>query len=193
MFVARSIVERPVTGGEMFSATIGPSRAARRALRWLRGASAASVALGFGLLARGSGGAGLAVAGVLLAVLAVAEWVAGGAESLVCQGAHLVHRRRRLRRERRRTLPVLAIRRIRPQRDGLRIETEGSGWAVGPGLAWPEANDLAQALERHLRLSGPEVLARTASDLGPPRGAAATRPAPARPEAVLRLRNPPGH
>jgi hypothetical protein len=199
--VLRKIVERPVAGGEKFSVSIGISPRARAALGWLRGLTGASAVLGIGaVVAGGSGGVALGLAGALLAGTLAAEWAFGGSETLVCQGDFLSHRRRRLLRESRRTLPLLDVSRIGPptgrgrraETKGLRIETSGEPWTIGPGIAWVEANELAEALERHLKVSRREVLTSGAAKrLDPSRSAPSQTPAQARPETVLRFRNPP--
>ncbi|MGH2570242.1 MAG: hypothetical protein ACRDGR_03385, partial [bacterium] len=139
------------------------------------------------------------VAAGLLAVTIGAQWNAGGREVVVLQGGVIAHRRRRLFREERRTVPVLDVRRVRPPAGrgrrsdtaGLRIETADDVWAVGQGIAWAEANELAESLGRHLRLFERDVLASDAARLHSSRSAAPSRPAQALPVAVLRLRNPP--
>jgi hypothetical protein len=200
LVVARTITERPVAGGEKFRASFGPSPRARVVLRALWTASAAVAALGAAMLAGGGGaGAVLAAAVGLVGAAIAAEWIAGGSETLVAQGGVILHRRRRLLREHRRTVPVIEVRRVRPPAGrgrrsdvaGLRIETTDDVWAVGHGIAWAEANGLAEALSRHLRLFERDVLAEGAARLDAAPTAAEPGPAAARPEAVLRFRNPP--
>ena len=200
MFVLRAIVERPVAGGEKFSVSIGPSRAARTASRVLWALTGASAAAGIALLFTGGGWAVLAAAGCLAAVAVGLKWRTGGPETLVCQGDMLVHRRRSLGREVQRTMPVLEILRIRPPKGkgrraetrGLRIETGADGWSVGRGIPWVEANELADTLERHLTLSGQEILStRIERRLAPSRSVPSEAPAQVRPDSVLRFRNPP--
>jgi hypothetical protein len=198
LVVVRGISERPVAGGEKFSASFGPSAEARVALRSLRALTGCAATLGAALLAGGSGaGAAFLAAAGFLALTIAGESIAGGSEALVAQGGILTHRRRRLFREHRRTVPVLDVRRVRPPAGrgrssdtaGLRIETADDVWAVGQGIAWGEANELAEALGRHLRLFEGDVLAPGAPRF--PKPAVEPGPAQARPEAVLRLRNPP--
>jgi hypothetical protein len=198
--VARRITERPVAGGEKWSAAFGPSAHARVVLRALRALTIAAAALGVAMLAGGTGSpVAFGVAAGLLALAIGAQWIAGGSEAVVLQGDVLAHRRRRLLREERRTVPLLDVRRVRPPAGrgrrsdtaGLRIETADDVWAVGQGITWSEANELAESLGRHLELFERDVLASDAARLGSRRFAAPTSPAQALPVAVLRLRNPP--
>jgi hypothetical protein len=198
--VVRGITEHPVAGGEKWSASFGPSARARVALRALRASASAAAALGVAMLAGGTGAlAAFLAAAALLAATIAAEWIAGGSETVIAQGEVIAHRRRRLFRERRRTVALLDVRRVRPPAGrgrrsdvaGLRIETADDVWAVGQGIAWAEANELAGSLARHLRLFEGDVLAVKVPRLASSRSAAAPGPVPAQPEAVLRLRNPP--
>lgn len=200
MFVLRAIAEPPVAGGEKLSVSIGPSPAARRASCLLWALTGTSVAAGIALLFTGGGWALLAAAGGPAIVAASVRWLAGGPETLVCQGDILVHRRRRFGRETRRTMPVLEILRIRPPQGegrraetrGLRIETADDGWSVGRGIVRVEAEELADTLERHLTLSGQEILAtRIERRLAPSRSVPSEAPAQVHPDSVLRFRNPP--
>jgi hypothetical protein len=194
MFTIRAVGHSPVSGGAGFAVAVGPSRA-WRFIQWLlRGSTAL-------LLARAAAAPTfLSWSAASLVLLIAAEWIAGGAESLACRGDLVSYRRRRLFRERSRVWPVLDVTRIRPprrrgwrsERRGLLIETVGGVWTIGAGIAWREANEIATALERHLRLSPPAALS-------PPKSARfrASRfgPSPASPPAQLerarRFRGPP--
>ena len=201
MFTIRAVRETPVSGGERFEVEVGPSRSLR-VIRWLlRGSTVVTAALGLFLLTDGADAPTvLSWSVVSLGLLLYAEWIAGGAESLACRGDMISHRRRRIFHQRDRAWPVLDVTRVRPpqrrgwpfETRGLLIETAGGVCAIGAGIAWREANEIAAALERHLRLSPAAVLsAPNASRFGASRSAPSPAPPSAQLERARRFRRPP--
>lgn len=180
----RVLEERPVAGGERFSAVIGPDPAFRRATRFLLGAALAALAWE---VVRSPGG--LPTAGRLSGAIALflaclaSAWLSGGAEHLVVEGGAVTFRRAGALAERSRLAPLRDLLEIRGPAnrqgtawDGLVLRTAHGTWRVGRRLSAAEAQWLATAFRRHVGgnpvpegrpaagtphpAQGPEVLAR---------------------------------
>lgn len=149
----RAIEERPVVGGEKFSAVIGPAPAFRLMTRTTLALSLLSLA---GAVLGGL--RGWLFAGALLFAAACASgWISGGPEELVCQGGGVRHRRGGPLRDRGRVLPLRDLRSIdAPDRAGrrglagVRLTTSAATLVVGRGLALEDALALAAALRSHV-------------------------------------------
>jgi len=191
MLAIRVLEERPIVGGEKFSALIGPSRLFRR-LTALALASALAVvaaavlASAGGFPGRGSVGAALA----LFALSVASAWLSGGPEELVCQGGVVRHRRAGALADRGRVVRLDDVRAVREPAGpglagtpGVALETPDGIIRVGRRLAFEDARWLAEALRGHLRAAG--AIGRTAAER-PASAPVPHRSAP--PDALARIR-----
>ncbi|MEZ5063724.1 MAG: hypothetical protein R3B81_03265 [bacterium] len=184
----RSLQERPVAGGERFSAVIGPAAIGTRITRWLlAGCLAATLAA---VLSANCGlpFAGLVgfAAGLLVGSVAIAA-LSGGEELLVCEGRTLAHRRAGPRIVER-SVPLSELRDIRPHSDGvggarLRLVTSRGTWSVAPRLPRHDVEALAAALRRHVDFADPSANATV------PAAREGGRPARVTPSEALRYRH----
>jgi hypothetical protein len=157
MVAIRALEERPVVGGEKFSAVIGPSRAFRRLTATALAACLGTVAAG--ALATPGGVPGppvLATAALLLSVSLVSAGISGGPERVVLEGGVVSHRRSGALRDRVRVVPLPDIRGVDvpgargPLPRGVRLVTAHGSVTIGGRLSAPEARWLADAIRRHL-------------------------------------------
>ena len=177
MLAIRILEERPVPGGEKFSAVIGPAPGFRRFTRATLGGALLSLAWEVFRAPEGLPAPGrLGLAAALFALCLASAWLSGGAEELVCQGGALGFRRAGALFDRGRLVPLRELRSVGdPPPGGLgawggvRVRTAHGTWRVGARLAPGEAHWLADALRRHV---GAAPIAAAVTGPGPQRAQA---------------------
>lgn len=174
----RILEERPVAGGERFSAVIGPDPRFRRFTRAALGAALLAVAVEV-LRAPGNlpPAGRLALALILFGASVTSAWLSGGAERLVVEGGMLGLQRAGVLDDRGRALALGDLRdvadpdvRLGTAWGGFLLVTNRQTFRVGTRLSAADARWLADTLRRH-------VAARPAAPapLLAPEGAAACR------------------
>lgn len=180
----RVLEERPVAGGERFSAVIGPDPRYRRLTR--AALAGALLAVAFEVV-RAPGSlpptGRLALAAGLFGISLVSGWLSGGTEQLFVEGGVFGFRRAGVFSERRRMLPLRELQVIGdPPADrgtawaGFAVRTTRDTFRVGVRLSAAEARWLAAAFRRHV---GADPVPFVVGRIGPDRAGA--------PEALSRL------
>ncbi len=180
----RVLEERPVAGGERFSAVIGPDPRFRRLTRLALCGALLAVAVEV-LRAPGTlpPAGRLALAVALFGMSLGSAWLSGGAERLVVEGGVVGLQRAGALDDRGRALALRDLRdvvdpevRLGTAWGGFLLRTSGETFRVGARLSAADARWLAEAFRRHVgaspvppvaiaapapeRAGAPEVLAR---------------------------------